>query len=126
MSSAARSVVVFGAYLGVLGVSLVLVPGIIVPLVGLPPPGGFWIRVVGVLLLIIAYADIRLGREEVTAWFRASVHMRFAVLVFFAAFVLLGLAPPMLAVFGVVDLVGALWTAAALRSDRNGTAPTAT
>lgn len=126
MSSAARSVVVFGAYLGVLGVSLVFAPGLILPLVGLPPSGGFWIRVVGVLILLLAYADVRLGREEVVAWFRASVHMRSAVAVFFAAFVLLELAPPMLAVFGVVDLAGALWTAAALRSDRSGTAPAAT
>jgi hypothetical protein len=45
------------------------------------------------------------------------VHARVAVLVLFAAFVVAGLAPPVLILFGAVDLAGALWTAAALQGD---------
>jgi hypothetical protein len=38
------------------------------------------------------------------------------VLVFFVAFALLGLAPPVLVLFGAVDAAAACWTALALRS----------
>jgi hypothetical protein len=38
--------------------------------------------------------------------------------VFFAAFIVLGWAPPILILFGVIDAAAALWTAACLRSER--------
>jgi hypothetical protein len=39
------------------------------------------------------------------------------VLLFFIAFVVAGLAPPTLILFGVIDLAGAIWTALALRGE---------
>lgn len=114
MSAAARSVVVFGVYLAGVGLSLLLAPGLL-PLLGFPLASDFWVRVAGMLLLIIAYTNVQLGRQEVVAWFRVTVQVRSAVPVFFIAFVLFGSAPGMLVLFGLVDLAGALWTAAALR-----------
>ncbi len=40
------------------------------------------------------------------------------VILFFIAFVALGLARPILILFGAVDLLAALWTAVTLRSSR--------
>ena len=53
----------------------------------------------------------RLVREN-----RLTVHGRASVIVFFIALVVLGLAEPVLIVFGIVDLLAAIWTALALRS----------
>jgi len=39
------------------------------------------------------------------------------LLLFFIAFVVAGLAPPVLILFGVIDLAGAAWTALALRGE---------
>ncbi len=124
MSGVARSLVVFGWYLAGFGMALVLVPNLLLGIFGLPPTEEVWIRVVGVLVLVIAYFNVRLGREEFLPHARLTVHARVAVLVFLVAFVLTGLAKPILIVVGVIDFAGALWTAAALRSHaRNATQP---
>jgi hypothetical protein len=46
-----------------------------------------------------------------------TVHGRLAVPVFFIAFVLLGYAPPILILFGLIDAAAAVWTTASLRKD---------
>jgi hypothetical protein len=70
-----------------------------------------------VLILGIAYANVRLGRAEVVPWFHVGVHVRVGVAGAFGALAVLGLAPYMLSLFGLVDLAGALWTAACLWAD---------
>jgi hypothetical protein len=53
-----------------------------------------------------------------TDFLKLTVYTRSSLIVFFAAFVLLGLASPPLILFGVVDLLGAIWTGLALRSPK--------
>lgn len=53
--------------------------------------------------------------------FRWTVHARCAVIVFFLAFVVAGLAKPVLLLFGIVDFAGAIWTWRALVSTNNNT-----
>lgn len=117
MSAVARSLVVFGWYLVAFGALLVLVPNLLFAVLGLPPTDEVWIRVVGVLVLIIAYFNVRLGRADFLPYARLTVHARVSVLVFLVAFVLAGLVKPILILVGAIDLAGALWTAAALRTD---------
>ena len=124
MSAVARSLVVFGWYLAGLGALLVFVPNLVLGVFGLPPTEEVWIRVVGMLLLIIAYYNVRIGGEPHLPYARLTVHARAAVLVFLVAFVLAGLVKPILILIGVIDLAGALWTAAALRrAPRAGAQP---
>jgi hypothetical protein len=117
MSAVARSLVVFGWYLVGFGALLVAVPNLLLAVFGLPPTDEVWIRVVGVLVLIIGYYNVRLGRADFLPYARLPVHARVAVLVFLVAFVIAGLVKPILILIGAIDLAGALWTAAALRSD---------
>ena len=116
MSKAAKSVFVFGIYLIFIGLGFLLVPNTVLGLLGFPTTTEPWIQVVAMLLLILAYYYIQSARSELTSFFRFTVHGRLSVIVFFIAFVLLGLAPPILIMFGVVDLLAAIWTALALRS----------
>ncbi len=117
MSAVARSLVVFGWYLAGFGALLVFIPNLLLGIFGLPPTEEVWIRVVGVLVMVIAYFNVRLGREDFLPHARLTVHARVAVLAFLTAFVLAGLVKPILILVGLIDFAGALWTAAALRKD---------
>lgn len=119
MSQSARSVFVFGLYLVVLGVILLVAPNLLLQLFFFPPTQEVWIRVIGLLLLILAFYDTQAARKELTDFFRWSVYARAPVIVFFAAFVWLGFASPALLLFGAMDLLGAMWTGLALRSEKS-------
>lgn len=116
MSKAAISVLVFGVYVVVLGLGFIVAPNMPLELFGFPATTEPWIRVLGMVLLILAYYYIQAARNEMTGFFRFTVHGRASVILFFIAFVVLDLAQPMLIMFGVADLIGAVWTAWALRS----------
>jgi hypothetical protein len=115
MSDAAKTVRAFGYYMLGLGGVLVVAPNLVLTTVGLAPTEEVWLRVVGMLLLFMAGYYFLAARAEWTQFFRASVWFRSLVILFFAAFVVLGLVKPVLLAFAVVDLLAALWTASALR-----------
>lgn len=117
MSRAAVSLFVFGIYLLGLGGLLMVIPNTFLSLFGLPPTHEVWIRVVAMLVLILGCYDVLSARAELTSFFRWSVWLRGSVIVFFGAFVALGMVQPVLLLFGAVDLAAAAWTALALRKD---------
>jgi hypothetical protein len=116
MSKSAMSVFVFAIYLMLLGLILLVVPNLLLAIFGIPETGEVWIRVVGMLAVILGYYYTQAARNDLTVFFRATVCGRTAVLLFFIAFVVLDLAPPILVVFGVIDAAGAIWTALCLRA----------
>lgn len=117
MSKAAFSLRVFSIYLFALGSVLVAAPNLMLSFFGIPETHEVWIRVVGVLVLVIGYVDFMASRNELSALFHWSVAARLAVLVFFVSFVALGFAPPILVLFGAIDAAAAIWTAVCLRAD---------
>ena len=121
MSRAALSLLVFGLYLAVLGTVLVIAPNLLLVLFRVPTTQEVWIRVVGVLLLILSYYDIQAARSNVVPFLRWSVYARAPVVLFFASFVLAGLVQPTLILFGLIDLAGAVWTWLALKSETTRT-----
>jgi len=112
MSKAALSMFVFGIYVIVLGVILMVVPNVLLSIFGIPATTEVWVRVVGMLVLLIGYYYIRASRneKEMISFYRWTVHARSSVIVFFIIFVALGFVTPLLILFGVVDLLAALWT----------------
>src|SRR5260221_6304205 len=117
MSRAATSIRVFGIYLAVVGVALVVAPNLLLGLLGFPPTNEVWIRVAGVLVLILAYYFNQSVWHGTIDFWRWTTHVRFALIFFFAAFVLLRLAQPQLLLLGAADFLGAIWTTWALRAD---------
>lgn len=115
MSRAARSIFVFGIYLIVIGLGFLVMPNVALRIFGFPETTEPWIRVMAMLLLILASYYIQAARNELMVFFRFTVHARASVIVFYAAFVLFGLAQPMLLMFGAVDLLAAIWTWVSLR-----------
>jgi len=117
MSKAAFSVFLFSFYLFALGSILVVIPNVLLSVFRIQETNEVWVRVVGMLVLILGFYYSTAARNELTPFLRATVYGRCAVLVFFIAFVGLSFAPPILVLFGVVDAVAATWTAAALRAE---------
>ncbi len=117
MSKSATSVFVFAIYLYALGLVLVVVPNLLLGLFGIPKTDEVWIRVVGMLVLILGYYYSQAARMGLSDFFRLTVVGRTAVPLFFIAFVLAGFAPPVLILFGVIDFAAAMWTALALKGE---------
>jgi hypothetical protein len=120
MSHSARSVFVFGLYLLGLGLVLLIAPNFLLGMFFLPATAEVWIRTVGVLALFLGFYYVQAARKELTDFFQWTVYTRASLIVFFTAFVVLGFADPPLILFGVVDLLGALWTGWALRAVKTG------
>jgi hypothetical protein len=118
ISRAALSVRIFAFYLLSLGAVLLLVPNWLLALFALPTTTEVWIRVVGMLVILLAYYYHRASSHGWVEFYRATVHARTLVLVCFTGFVLLGMAPPVLIVFGAVDAAAAAWTAWCLARDQ--------
>lgn len=118
MNRAARSVLIFGIYELVLGIVLLTIPNLLLPLFGFPPTTEPWIRVAGMIELILAYYYIRGACEDLRPLLGWTVHERSFAFVCLVVLVALDIAAPMLALFGLVDLLGAIWTGLALRGSR--------
>lgn len=115
MTKSARSVFVFAVYLYVLGTVLILVPNTLLRLFSLQQTDEVWIRVVGVVGLILGFYYSQSARKGLEDFFRLTVFGRTALLLFFIGFVVAGFAPPVLILFGVIDFAGAMWTGHSLR-----------
>jgi hypothetical protein len=115
MTPAAKSVYYFGYYLVGLSIALIGFPNVLLPVFQLPETTEPWIRVVGVLVLNIGILYIYMAPTNLTLFFTLTVYARTLVLVWFVLFVIAGWAAAPLILFGVVDLIGASWTYAALR-----------
>ena len=122
MTSAARSLTVFGAYVVLAGLGLALVPGVVLGLLGSPPAADNWVRVVGLLAVCIGIYHVLAARHEVLPYIRATVPVRVAFAAALATLVALRFMPTPVLLFAVVDLLGAGWTWLALRSARAGVA----
>ena len=112
--SAGLTVLLFGAYLILLGTTLVLIPNVLLGIFGIPDAHEVWIRILGGVLAAIGYLYVEGGRAESRWFMRASVLSRAWVGALLFALVFFGLAPPVIVLFGTVDLAGAAWTAHAL------------
>jgi hypothetical protein len=116
MSNAAKSILVHGIYLLGLGVVLLTIPNVPLKIFGLPETHEVWIRVVGMMSLVLGYYFVQSARKELTDFFRSTLLTRSAAIVFFFLFVALGFAPINLLLLIAVDPVFIIWTALALRS----------
>lgn len=117
MSQAAKSLFVFGIYLCGLGLILLLVPNLILHVFGVPPTNEVWIRINGMFVLCLSFYYVQAARMELTVFIRLTVWTRMAVILYFVAFILWVSAPKVLLLFGFIDLLSAIWTWRALKTE---------
>lgn len=116
MSGAARSIQVWSVYVLVVGAGLAVIPNVIVSAFGMEQTEEAWIRVLGVVVVLLALYYWDASRYETRNLFVASVLGRVFVA---AALVVLWLtgAPWQLLLFAAVDVAGAVWTFSTLRAE---------
>jgi hypothetical protein len=110
MSDAAISVFVFGIYLLITGTGFILIPNVLLPLLKFPKTNEHWIRILGVVIFTIGFYYINAAQNELTVFFWATIVARIFVCLSFIILVITKKSPPMLAVFGLIELAGAIWT----------------
>ena len=118
MSRSAFTVKTFAIYALVLGAALIVVPNLLLSIFGMPQTSEVWIRVVGVVVFNIGVGYWYAAKCEAKAFFHGTVYTRTFVLFAFVAFWLLGFVSPVLILFGVVDLIGGVWTHLTLKSEQ--------
>lgn len=117
MSRAARSLFAFGVYVVIVGLSFLIAPEAVLGALRLPPLPVGWARVIGLLGLVIGSYDIVGARAGSLLYIKASVYVRFGFAAGVALLVAFGQMPLAALPLGVVDAVGATWTAFALRPE---------
>ena len=123
MSPAARTVRWFGLYLIAVGLILVAIPNVLLGLFRIPPTDQPWIRILGLVVVVLAAYYLVAARNEFTDFFQVTVAAR---LVAGAGIILIVALWGYWAavVFGLVDMAGALWTWAVLpRNPGSGRRP---
>jgi hypothetical protein len=118
MSRAGKSILAFSIYIGLLGCVLVLSPNPLLALLGLPPAEDYWILVAGMLLVGLSVYYAFAGLNHLLAFVRLTAFARLLILPYFIILVLIKKAPPPILIFGVIDMLFAIWTLIALRRDR--------
>ncbi len=116
MTSAGKSIYYFGFYLLILGITLTVVPNILLSTFLLPETSEVWIRVVGIIVFNIGLYYIFMAPANQVLFYTLTIYTRVLILLWFIVFVLMGWAPTPLIMFGLVDAAGAVWTYTALRS----------
>jgi len=118
MSKAAKSIQVFGIYLIIAGIGFLFMPNKILSIMNVAAATEVYIYIMAMLMFLLGFYYIAAARDEAKTLFRWSIFTRTSVLFFFIAFVLMKLTEPVLIGFGIVDLAGAIWTAIALKNDK--------
>lgn len=110
MNPEGLSVFVWGIYIAAIGLTFTLVPNFFLRTFRFDTTREPWIRVLGVILLDLAFVYVVCGWNNVETFVWASIIVRYWVLVGFAALVLARQAKAQLILFGVIDALGATWT----------------
>jgi hypothetical protein len=119
MKPAGLSLTVYGVYLMANGVALLLAPGVTLSVLGLPPAGEPWIRVVGLVAGELGYYFIVAARKDIAAFYLSTVYGRGFAALIFVSLVVLKLGPLQLLLFGAVDLLASAWTYFAIKRVRD-------
>jgi hypothetical protein len=109
------TIFLFGIYVALLGLSLLIIPDTVLSVFRFPSDQGYMVRVLGSVVMVLGFYYIQAARDDSISFFRSSVWGRTMILVLFTALVAAGNAQPQLVLFGMVDALGALWTARALK-----------
>ena len=118
MSHSARSIFFFGIYLVFLGFLLVFTPNLLLALVRIPATNEIWIRLMGMLLTFMGFFYIMAGWKNIRPFFSWTLVTRGSAVFFLSAFVLVKWISPVVFLFWLGDLAGALWTWFALQSEK--------
>jgi hypothetical protein len=110
MTHSAKSVLVFGVYLNLVGATLLFIPNDFLTIIGVENTSEVWIRLSGILLMALSAYYIVAARHNLSIIFKVTAWIRCSIIFFFSAFVYLQMMEPIMLLFAFVDFAGGLWT----------------
>jgi hypothetical protein len=111
----AHTVQAFGHYAQGAGLLLMLKPEWLLQPLGMAAPSDNWIHVLGALAFVLGSYYVAMARAQALAFFYATLWGRGLFALLCLGLVMSARAPQPLLLFGAIDLLGAGWTAWALR-----------
>ncbi|MEX0995687.1 MAG: hypothetical protein WDZ45_01405 [Flavobacteriaceae bacterium] len=117
MSKSAKSVFIYSVFYAFNGLMLLLAPNVLLNSLGIESTSEVWIRLAGILLTAIAVYYILAAKYELVVIMKATAFIRFSIIFFFTAFVLLQLVPSSIIIISVIDFLGGLWTFLMLKKE---------
>lgn len=117
MVSSAKSVIVFGVYLAIVGLTLLLIPNVFLTIIGVENTNEVWIRLSGILLMALSVYYIVAAQTYLPVIFKITVYIRSTIIFFFSAFVYMDLMEPIMLLFAAIDFAGGVWTWLAMKKE---------
>jgi hypothetical protein len=118
MSRASVASTAFGVSAIAGGLPIVVVPGVILGLLGLPGADEPWVRLWAMEVVVLGFYYVAAGRANLRSFFAASIGGRLAFATALVVLVFAVSAPWQVLIVGGCDVLGAAWTFVALRKDR--------
>jgi uncharacterized membrane protein HdeD (DUF308 family) len=110
MTKAAKTVWVFGIYLIMEGLFLILAPSWVLEAIGIPDPESVWRIVIGFVVAILGYYYVRNASENLTPFFGFTVQVRVVQLFFFLWLYFFERATLTLVGFSIIEMLAGVWT----------------
>lgn len=117
MTHSAKSVLVFGVYLTLVGATLLIIPNVFLTVIGVANTDEVWIRLSGILLMALSVYYIVSAKYNLPIIFKVTTYIRCSIILFFSAFVYLQMMQPVMLVFAVIDFAGGAWTYFAMKKE---------
>jgi len=117
MSHSAKSVMVFGGYLALVGLTLLFIPNIFLSTIGVATTSEVWIRLSGILLMALSVYYIVAVKHNLTIIFKVTACIRCTIIIFFSVFVYLQMMQPVMLVFAAFDFAGGVLTWWAMKKE---------
>ncbi len=118
MNKSATSILVWGIYSTITGLTFLVAPNLPLTMLGLGASQEVYPRLLGAVVIVLGYYYIQAARQKtMTSLYVWSVHARLSIVGVLVVVVLASLAKPAMLLFAGVELAGSLWTAYALRSE---------
>jgi peptidoglycan/LPS O-acetylase OafA/YrhL len=115
MLKSGKSVFYFGIYLLLIGMLLFFISQQFISTLKLPDMPGAWARLLGVLVFILGCYYIIGGKNNLLPFIKATVYLRLFFLACTLVLFATGQMPKEILPFGVIDMLGALWTQLSLK-----------
>lgn len=125
MASAAFTIKVFGIYVVATGIGLLLAPNLVLGPLGVPEAKEVWLRSLGALAIVVGYYYLACAAGNARAFFVATVKGRVLFFALGIGLILFANGPWQIALFGLIDVAGAIWTWMALRAEEGAPAAAA-
>ncbi|MBL8020743.1 MAG: hypothetical protein JNM27_13815 [Leptospirales bacterium] len=109
------SLVAFSVYSGIMGFVLLVIPGIVLPLVGVHDPINSWTFMLGFVLICSSFYYFASGLAASRHFAGLTVYTRFSAPLVCVGLYLTGHAPINFVILSLVDASGGMWTLLALR-----------